>query len=227
MDASSVPPAPVPVEPNPAESPPPHREGRPGWPLSEAALAARRANLAKARAADKDLIYRPTERRRAASRANLQKAIAGRRSPQGNARARLNALQHGLTVKPRPDILTSLGEAPEDFARHRQLVQRVFPPETELEEDLVERLARISWRRIRLLRGRARLESLLWRRWADRMGKPRRLSLEEITERVTAIGRRLERAHRVEDESYNLEGRIDRILVALIRGRAREEGVGD
>jgi hypothetical protein len=195
--------------------------------LSAAALAARRANLLKARAADKDLIYRSTERRRAASRANIEKAIAWRRSPEGNARARLNALQHGLAVERLPGILTRLGEAPEDFVRHRTRVHRVFRPETEIEWDLVERLARATWRRLRILRARARLESLVWRRLLARAGKAQTLSLEEITDRATAISRRLERAHRVEVESYNLESRIERILEALLRERAKEEGIRD
>jgi len=219
------------VEPQPpqneSESRPvgvPRRKGRgPGKkPLTEAALAARRANLAKARAADKDLIYRPTERRRAASRANIQKAIAWRRSPEGNTRARLNALQHGLAVEQLPDILDRLGEGPEDFAHHRQMVRRVFLPETDAEWVLVERLARETWRRLRLLRARVRLETRVWRRWVMSPAKTPKLSLEDTIVRARSVERRLEQAHRVEDESYTLESRIERILESLIRERAKE-----
>lgn len=46
---------------------------------SRKALAARRANLEKARAAPREVIYGTTRKRRAASRANIQKALAGRR----------------------------------------------------------------------------------------------------------------------------------------------------
>ncbi|MBZ5542737.1 MAG: hypothetical protein LAO07_03545 [Acidobacteriia bacterium] len=225
--------APAPPPPGAAGSPGPGASTQSSPPgkrrrtLSAAELAARRANLLKARAADKDLIYRPTERRRAASRANIQKAIAWRRSPEGNARARLNALQHGLAVKKLPELLARLGEAPEDFLKHFELVRQVFRPESDAEWLLIERLAQATWRRIRILRARARLESLLWRRLMARAGKPRRLSLEEITDRATAISRRLERAHRVEVESYRLEGRIERILESLLRARAKEEGIRD
>ena len=55
-----------------------------------------------------------------------------------------------------------------DFAEHRQLVRRVFRPQTETEWLLVERLARETWRRLRLFRARARLEARVWQRWAAR-----------------------------------------------------------
>ena len=81
----------------------PERQGRrrgrkPGNPMTARELAARRANLEKARAASRDG-YRRTEKRLRASRANLEKAIAARRGPEGNASARLNALKHGLFAK--------------------------------------------------------------------------------------------------------------------------------
>jgi hypothetical protein len=225
MDASSVPPAPVPVEPNPAESPPPHREGRPGWPLSEAALAARRANLAKARAADKDLIYRATKRRRAASRANIQKAIAWRRSPEGNAVARLNAFKHGLAAKHLPELRARLGETPQDFEKHHQRVRQVFRPENREERHLVERLARATWRRIRLFRAQARYECWVWRHLGAPVGKPRRLTLEEISDRAYEISKLYFEAQLVENEADRIQHRIERILAAFTRERARDEGI--
>jgi len=93
---------------------------------SPQALAARRANLAKARAAPRDVIYRPTEKRQAASRANLQKALAARKTPKGNAAARLNALKHGLFAKQVVAAsVARLGEDPKAFAEHLRLFERV------------------------------------------------------------------------------------------------------
>jgi hypothetical protein len=225
MDASSVPPASVPVEPVPAESSSPRSDGRPGRPLSEAALAARRANLAKARAADKDVIYRPTRRRRAASRANIQKAIAWRRSPEGNAVARLNAFKHGLAVKYLPDLRARLGEAPENFEQHHQRVRQVFRPRNREERRLVERLARATWRRIRLFRAQARYECWVWRHLGAPAGKARGLTLEEISERAFEISKLYFEAQLVEQEADRIEYRIERILAAFTRERARGEGM--
>ena len=215
MDAPT--PTPVPPQPIPAESPSPRR------PLSEAALAARRANLAKARAADKDLIYRPTKRRRAASRANIQKAIAWRRSAEGNAVARLNAFKHGLAAKHLAELRARLGEAPEDFEQHHQQVRQVFRPESREEWHLVERLARATWRRIRLFRAQARYESTAWHGMARRAGKSRP-TLADFSERNCEVATILREARLLDNEVWKLEERIERILEALLRERARDEG---
>lgn len=205
-------------------SPSPPRPRAAGKPLSAAELAARRANLAKAHAADKDLIYRSTARRRAASRRNIQRGIAWRRSPEGNAVARLNAFKHGLAVKTLPELLRRLGEAPEDFAEHREHVRRVFRPESVSELGLVERLARATWRHIRIFRAQARLEASGWRRLLARAGQAQRLTLEEFSNRACDVSKLFAEARLVEDEAYKLEQRIERILESLIRERARNEG---
>jgi hypothetical protein len=206
------------------EAPSPRGRGRPpGKPLSAAELAARRANLAKARAADQDLIYRPTRRRRAASRANIQKAIAWRRSPEGNAVARLNAFKHGLAAKHLPELRARLGEAPEDFEEHHQRVRQVFRPENPEQRCLVERLARATWRRIRLFRAQARYEATAWRGMSRRAGKSRP-TLTDFSDRAFEVSTVLCEARLVENEAWKLEDRIERILEALLRQRAREDG---
>lgn len=211
---------PVP-NPSAAASPPP--EGR----QSAKALAARRANIAKAHAAARQSGYRPTERRRAASRANLAKAHAWRRSPQGNAVARRNAFQHGLAVKKLPELLVPLGEGLEDLERHRAMVWEVFQPQDGVEEDLVERLAQATWRRMRLLRARARQELLMWRRLQARAGQKQRLSREETERRAGVIARRLDQSSSIEDEASALETRIHKLLDTLVAVRSVEEAVGD
>jgi len=218
-------------DPNPSTAPTPlaeprKRRGRrsPEGRQSAKALAARRANIAKAHAAVRAGNFPVTARRRAASRANIQKAIAWRRSPQGNAVARANAFRHGLAVKKLTGLLEPLAETSEDFARHYQLVERVFQPQSEVEQDLVFRLARASWRRIRILRARARLEVAVWRRRLARKSQVERLSLAAITRRAEVISRRLARAANVEDESLALAARIERLLCALIRARGAADG---
>jgi hypothetical protein len=195
--------------------------------LSEAELAARRANLELARAAPRDRIYRRTRRRREASRRNIQLALAWRRSPQGNARARLNALKHGLAAKTSPELRAALGDAPEDFDKHLQLVARVFLPRDQEEGRLIERLAQATWRRMRIFRAQARLERLAWRRLAGPAGKVRHLTRAEVYQRADEVSKLLREGHLVENEAWKLEDRIERILATLIRQRAKEEGVGD
>ena len=115
--------------PQPQASPerPRRPKGRkPGNPLTARELAARRANLEKARAAPRDP-YRPTQKRLEASRANLAKAIAARRRPKGNASVRLNALKHGLFAKQTlAESVDRLAEDKEGFAQHLHLFERVL-----------------------------------------------------------------------------------------------------
>jgi hypothetical protein len=198
-----------------------------GPPLSEAELAARRVNLIFARAAPRDRIYRRTRRRREASRRNIQLALAWRRSPAGNARARLNALKHGLAAKTSPELRAALGDAPEDFDQHLQLVARAFLPRDQEEGRLIERLAQATWRRMRIFRAQARLERLAWRRLAGPPGKVRQLTREEIYRRAEGVSELLMEGRLVENEAWKLEDRIQRILAALIRQRAIEQGTRD
>jgi len=191
--------------------------------LSEAELAARCANLELARAAPRDRIYRRTRRRREASRRNIQLALAWRRSPEGNARARLNAFRHGLAAKTNPELRAALGESPEDFARHLELVSRVFLPRDKAEGRLIERLAQATWRHIRIFRAQARLERFAWRRLVAQAGKARRLTLEETSERAYQVSKLFAGARLAESEGSRLGDRIERILAALIRERARRE----
>jgi len=205
-----------------------HKRGRPrGKPLSEAELEARRANLIFARAAPRDRIYRRTRRRREASRRNVQLALAWRRSPTGNARARLNALKHGLAAKTSPELRAALGEAPEDFDKHLQLVARAFLPRDKEEGRLIERLAQATWRRMRIFRAQARLERLAWRRLAGPAGKVRPLTRAEVCQRADEVSKLLIEGRLVESEAWKLEDRIQRILATLIRQRAKEEGNRD
>ncbi|MBI4165316.1 MAG: hypothetical protein HY508_06230 [Acidobacteria bacterium] len=193
--------------------------------LSARELAARRANIAQAHAADKDFTYRATPRRHAASLANIQKAIAWRRSREGNARARLNALQHGLDALQFGAAFEKLADAPEDSSQHYARVRRIFRPETEEEDRLTERLARASWRRIRLFRARARYEQTAWQKWAARAGKLQHIALEAFSDRAVAVSRLLFRAEKMETEAFALERRIEQILKSLLHERGRKSKV--
>jgi len=123
--------------------------------MSALALASRRANLVKARAAGREKIYRPTEKRQAASGANLARAIAARKSPRGNAAARFNALSHGLAVKDVAASVARMGEDPREYSLHHALFERAFAPQDDEEHEYVHRLADASWKRLRFFRVQA------------------------------------------------------------------------
>jgi hypothetical protein len=118
--------------------------------LSPEALVARRANLEKARAAPKELIYRSTEKRHAASRANLENAIQARNSPEGNANVQMNALKHGLNARKVAESVARLGEDAGEYREHLASFTRYFGPRGYVETELVRRLADTFWRRLRL-----------------------------------------------------------------------------
>jgi hypothetical protein len=197
------------------------KRGRPrGKPLSKAERAARRANLAKARAADKRLIYRSTERRRLASRANIQKAIAWRRSPAGNAVARLNALKHGAFARRLEDSVRRLREDPAEYQRHLRLFRRAYLPQDEREALLIQRLAETTWRRLRLFHAQAYWETQRLHALFAAAPSPRSLTPEETERRALALLDVLNRWDPLLREAAKLESRLEHLLRVLLWRRS-------
>src|SRR5271157_2352562 len=144
----------------PAEASHPPKKKR-KYTLSKKALAARRANIKIAHQAPKELIYRPTEKRDAATMANLEKAIAGRNSPEGNERCRMNALKTGFYAHDMATSVVRLREDRQAFVRHLVQFQRLFAlffREGEEDEEWVVTLAQTCWRRLRLYPAQASWE---------------------------------------------------------------------
>jgi transposase-like protein len=165
------------------------KRGRPaGKPLSGRELEARRANLERARSAPKNFIYRPTARRLAARLKNLRKAQAARRSREGNARVRLNALKHGVYSRELLDeSVKRLGESEIEFAGHRELFARLLVPQTEEEATIVWEISNLAWRRLRLFRAAADREHRDLRRLLLDYPPPAPLSAEETHERMFVL----------------------------------------
>jgi hypothetical protein len=200
--------------------PPPHPHVPASGHRSEAALAARRANLLKARAAPRKRIYRPTEKRRAASRRNLAKAQAALRTRRTSAR--LNALKHGLFARQfSAPALCRLGEDPREYQEMLRLFRRVFVPCERPEKELVARLAQTCWRRLRLFRAQAQrereslrgaLRSMPASRWA--------LSEEETELRAHLVVSTLFNFSGILNEALKLQSEIECLLRALLRKRS-------
>ena len=187
---------------------------------SPTALAARRANLLKARAAPKARIYRLTEKRQAASRRNLLKAQAARRSRPG--RARMNALKHGLFAREfGAEALRRLGEDPREFKEMHRLFRRALAPRERPERELVARLAETCWRRLRLFRAQARREQEALRQALTSLPPAHhRLSEEETELRAHLLVSSLFNFSGILKEALKLQSEIECLLRALLRKRS-------
>ena len=187
---------------------------------SAQARTARRANLEKARAALKARGYPPTEKRQAASRANLAQALAARRSAAGHAAARLNALKHGLFARLVPESVGRLAENPQEFEDHRRRLAQVFAPEDETEGKLVQRLADATWRRLRLHYAQARWEADRLREFFAEAPRAARLTAGETARRAYALVHLLNNYEPFFAAASKLESQIERTLRQLLRQRS-------
>jgi len=212
-----------PLSPKPQATPqaPGRRRGRkPGKPLTARELATRRANLEKARAAPG--VHRPTEKRLQASRANFEKAIAARRSPEGNASARLNALKHGLFAQRRlAESVDRLGEDKQEFDLHLRLFERVFVPADEEEKQIVRTLAHTVWRRLRFFHAQARWEKEKLQKMFAEALSPAKLSLDDTVARADGLALALMQFGAFFRELHKLESQVESRLRKLIRKRSR------
>jgi hypothetical protein len=189
--------------------------------LSARELAARRANLEKARAAPRHA-YRRTEKQLQASRANLAKAIAARRRPEGNASARLNALKHGLFAKRMlAESVDRLGENKEEFALHLHQFERVFAPGDEEEKRIVRRLAGTVWRRLRFFRAQACWEKEKLQRMIAEAPTPAQLSLDDTVSRAEGLALALMQFDAFFRQLNRLEAQVEFWLRRLIRKRSQ------
>jgi hypothetical protein len=189
--------------------------------LTARELAARRANLEKARAAPRRA-YRRTEKQLQASRANLTKAIAARRRPEGNASARLNALKHGLYAKQTlAESVDRLAEDKEEFARHLHQFERVFAPADEEEKRIVRRLAETVWRRLRLFDAQACWEKEKLQIMFAEAPAPAQLSLDDTIARAEALAQALLQFDAYFRQFNALESQVEFWLRKLILKRSQ------
>ncbi len=191
--------------------------------MTPAALAARRANLVKARAAPKEIIYRATAKRQAAQRANFLKAVVAPRTPEGLAARRMNALKHGLFAERVEESVTALHEDPQEYAEHLARFERVFVPEDEVEQKMVRRLANLVWRRLRLYQAIPRWEKKDLQEFFARATpneRPEKLTAEETRFRALDLAGLLGTYCRAFDEGYAIHVKIEAALRALIKKRS-------
>jgi hypothetical protein len=105
-----------------------------------------------------------TKKRLAANRRNALKST-GPTSPEGKARASMNALKHGLRSS---SLAVPILENAEDWEAHRRFVLQDLAPVGYLERILAERIAAILWRLGRVVR----YESAVVSNAINEVGKP-------------------------------------------------------
>jgi len=97
-----------------------------------------------------------------ANRANSLKST-GPRTDLGKLKSSLNACTHGAFARVTPHYLKELGEDPAEFERLRESLHSSLRPEDDFEALLVDDMAELRWRLMRL--GRAQAAHLAQRRW--------------------------------------------------------------
>ena len=119
--------------------------------VSDKVRAANRLNLEKARAVDKEVLYRPTDKRLDACRANLCKA---RQSPNYKP-----YVKNGLRAVDLRRSAPQVGERQEEYDRHLELVERALPANRQRLRNGVRGLAQALWRRRRVFGSRVQRET--------------------------------------------------------------------
>ena len=142
-----------------------------------------------------------------ANRANAKRST-GPTTASGKARAKMNALKHGLSAK----AVVIAGENSREFESLRAGLERDFEPTTVIERELVENLAALLWRQRRGHRFEsAILQRILGDVLYDDEDKTREIANELIGDDILTKLARYE---------MNLATRIDRTINQLDRLRA-------
>jgi hypothetical protein len=92
-----------------------------------------------------------TEASLAAHRSNAQKS-EGPATPQGQAQCAAASLRHGFYSRSRADVLTDLGEEPEEYDELKQSLLNDLQPREGLEKHLVLQMVEAFWRLTRAQR---------------------------------------------------------------------------
>lgn len=158
----------------------------------------------------------------AANRANAARST-GPTTPEGKQRARLSNLRHGLYALSPRDVLTALGEDPNEFDGYQQALLDQWRPSDAFQEALVRRIACNSWR---LDRARRVQESTSVRE-LEKLELDRAVKADKharhVQRMLAALNELLEMARQADfgDGSVALSA-FERAYGAKLTGRARD-----
>jgi len=157
----------------------------------------------------------------AARRVNIKKAMAVRMTPEVNAVARLNALKHRHSAKHLdPAIIARLGEGPAEFQRHLVLLERAFIPEDEEERAIMRELAESIWQRLRLFHAEARWEKERLHRMLAEVPTPAQLEVQDTVASAHGLALALMEFEAFYSEPARLESQLEFWLRKLFRKRS-------
>lgn len=151
-----------------------------------------------------------TEKRLTANRKNALKST-GPTSPEGKARASMNALKHGLRAS---SLAVPVLENPEDWEAHRRLVLQDLAPVGYLERILAERTAAILWRLGRVVRYESSVVSIAINEVGEDIVDHQ---AEESPEKAKERAETLARVHRLKPKSH-----VDGLDVGTVLGLVAE-----
>jgi hypothetical protein len=192
--------------------------------MTPARRRAMRANALRMQRASVEK-FRMTEARRRAAAANLRRAQAAPRPPSSRRRSRFSHLQHGLQARSFFGTLKRLGEDRRKFRELEEGFRQVFVPRGEAEAEVVQAIARATWRRLRLFRAQAVWEWKRVKRLFQQVPPLPRLDLETTRTRAYLLLIALAERERFDRFDRQLIHAVERDVRRLLRLRA--EGRGD
>jgi len=184
---------------------------------------AKRRNLEKVRkATPKEVVFRDTPRRRAASIASLGLAQEGKRRKREQGKS--TGIQHGLSCVDLRGSLAMAGATPEELEAHRQDFLAAFAPRSETATKLVLGMADCAWRRELLPHVHAVEQAIGLEARLTVAAEPGQADLGDYV--VARLVRDVFDNGEFRERLVKLNGRFEHLGWLLLAGRDEEEGFG-
>jgi hypothetical protein len=152
----------------------------------------------------------------------LRAREAGLVMREADFRRRYHVLKHGLGagVCSLEESMAALGEDPAEFKALAGLIERTFVPKTLLEREVVQRLARTIWRRLRLYKAAAHWEADALRQALSAGPEVEDLSVEETHVRACGVMTLLLNETYLSRSRFQLLAEVELQLRALLKIRS-------
>jgi hypothetical protein len=152
----------------------------------------------------------------------LRAREAGLVMREADFRRRYGGLRHGLgaSVSSFEESMTALGEDPAEFKALTGLIERTFVPRNLPEYEVVQRLARVIWRRLRLYKAAAHWEADALRHALGSGPEVESLTVDETRIRALGVMTVLLDERHLSRSRFELLAEVERQFRALLRIRS-------
>jgi hypothetical protein len=152
----------------------------------------------------------------------LRAREAGLVMREADFRRRYHTVKHGLTAGLRSleESIAALGEDPAEFKALAGLLERTFVPKNLPEYEVVQRLGRAIWRRLRLYKAAAHWEAEALRQALSSGPEVETLSVDETRMRAFGVMTLLLDETRLSRSRFQLLAEVERQLRALLKIRS-------